>query len=270
MATMFEPAASDEDAAGLAYVQAYVSKQAAAGAVPAQILSSFGISAPPPADTAALCQLILAKVHSVQDDELPRALVSAAREGRVDEALQLLAAGAPWDAIDEGGHSAGAYALRDGHEALLEALLDAGSRSVVREADRAASGGGGASAEFGGTHADFLKQRLRFEDDEGRLMDEQDRPVMMSWERPLMEAHAAALCPDDGRPRRVLNIGFGLGLIDGALQRRKPAAHAIVEAHPDVLARMAADGWGATPGVTVLAGTWQEVLPPLCVGGVCI
>ena len=113
-------------------------------------------------------------------------------------------------------------------------------------------------------HADFLKQRLRFEDDEGRLMDEQDRPVMMSWERPLMEAHAAALCPDDGRPRRVLNIGFGLGLIDGALQRRKRAAHAIVEAHPDVLARMAADGWGATPGVTVLAGTWQEVLPPLC------
>ena len=90
--------------------------------------------------------------------------------------------------------------------------------------------------------------------------------------------------------------------------RRRPASHTIVEAHPDVLARMEIDGWperyailtmallsaltiallsrltmaryflwlftfmalyllwpySLRPGVAVLAGTWQQVLPPLC------
>ena len=35
--------------------------------------------------------------------------------------------------------------------------------------------------------------------------------VMMSWELPLMERHAEVICAQGGD---VLNIGFGLGLID--------------------------------------------------------
>ena len=53
--------------------------------------------------------------------------------------MALLEAGAPWDAIDERGHSAGAYALRDGHTLLLEKLLDAGSCSVLAEVAPAAA-----------------------------------------------------------------------------------------------------------------------------------
>ena len=107
-----------------AYVREYVGAQLAVGVLPAQILASFGAVGqaddPLPVDTAELCRLVLKRVHSVQDEQLPRALVAAAREGRVDEALSLLEAGAPWDAIDECGHSAGAYALRDGHAVLLD------------------------------------------------------------------------------------------------------------------------------------------------------
>ena len=126
-------AAAPGDNAGLAYVREYVGAQLAVGRLPAQILASFGAAQADPGvtvDTAELCRMVLAHVHTVQEEQLPRALVAAAREGRVDEAVALLEAGAPWDAIDERGHSAGAYALRDGHALLLEKLLDAGSCSV--------------------------------------------------------------------------------------------------------------------------------------------
>ena len=145
-------AAAPGDDAGLAYVREYVGAQLAVGRLPAQILASFGTAQADPGvtlDTAELCRMVLAHVHTVQEEQLPRALVAAAREGRldertltltltqtltltltlsltltitltltltltltpgrVDEAVALLEAGAPWDAIDERGHSAGAY-----------------------------------------------------------------------------------------------------------------------------------------------------------------
>jgi hypothetical protein len=39
--------------------------------------------------------------------------------------------------------------------------------------------------------------------------------VMMGWEGPLMVQHAAIICANGGD---VLNIGFGLGLVDDAIQ----------------------------------------------------
>lgn len=36
----------------------------------------------------------------------------------------------------------------------------------------------------------------------------------------------------------MLNVGFGMGMIDTALQARRPATHTIIEAHPDVLQKM--------------------------------
>jgi hypothetical protein len=56
----------------------------------------------------------------------------------------------------------------------------------------------------------YLQQRAEYEG-EGRLMDEGGGAVMMAWEGPLMEAHAQAVCSTGGD---VLNVGFGLGLVD--------------------------------------------------------
>lgn len=48
-----------------------------------------------------------------------------------------------------------------------------------------------------------------------------------------------------------------------AIQRRAPRSHTIVEAHPDVYARMLQEGWAAQPGVRLVYGRWQDVLPQL-------
>jgi len=58
----------------------------------------------------------------------------------------------------------------------------------------------------------------------------------------------------------VLNVGFGLGIIDALFQqlRVRPARHVIIEAHPDVLVYMREQGWYDKPGVTILEGKWQD------------
>ena len=70
-----------------------------------------------------------------------------------------------------------------------------------------------------------------------------------------------------------MNIGFGMGLVDNAIQRqlaeykrKNPddnVAHTIVEAHPQVYARMLAEGWGAKEGVTIVYGRWQDKMTEL-------
>jgi len=124
---------------------------------------------------------------------------------------------------------------------------------------------------------------------------------MMGWETPLMARHAAAMCAvtrgatgpasaaaaaaavaavtaagdaaaggasssapaEGGCGLDVLNIGFGLGIVDEALQARRPRSHTIIEAHRDVHAHMLEAGWGDRPGVRIVYGRWQDVLPQL-------
>ena len=100
------------------------------------------------------------------------------------------------------------------------------------------------------THGDYLKSKLEYDDSAGMLMDDHGAPVMMKWETDIMEKTAEILLPEPGRGR-VLNIGFGMGIIDGFLQGRRPESHVIVEAHPAVIERMKKDGWDKKPGVEV-------------------
>jgi len=55
------------------------------------------------------------------------------------------------------------------------------------------------------------------------------------------EAHADFVCRgDEGsscRPAAVLNVGFGMGIVDTAIQLQEPHNHIIVEAHPQVVER---------------------------------
>jgi hypothetical protein len=46
-------------------------------------------------------------------------------------------------------------------------------------------------------------------------------------------------------------------------QKHNPRCHTIIEAHPDVYAHMKELGWDKRPGVTILFGRWQDVLPQL-------
>ena len=78
---------------------------------------------------------------------------------------------------------------------------------------------------------EYLASALHYSDD--RLLDSENNAVMMGWETPIMEKSAALMCPSEGRD--VINIGFGLGIIDTFLQKYHPRTHTIVEAHPDGL-----------------------------------
>src|SRR5581483_11220281 len=61
----------------------------------------------------------------------------------------------------------------------------------------------------------------------------------------------------------ILNVGFGLGLIDSYIQSYKPNSHTIIEAHPDVYAHMLANEWDKKPGLKIIFGRWQDVLDQL-------
>lgn len=262
---MFESAPDDES--GLEYMEQYVAGCLGAGRSEAEVAEAFGIPSTWATAEQNLPRRLLSWTRHVQDASLSKELCALARAGHVDEALAVLAAGAPWDAVDAEGHSAGSYALRGGHVELAEALVAAGASCILQEAERSASRAGeaadAADCFTAGEHARYLADSLAYEEAEGRLMDSRRRPVMMEWERSLMNAHAAAMLPESGGGA-ALNIGFGLGLVDAALQARRPARHHIVEAHPDVLARMAELGWAERPGVCVHAGRWQDVLPRIC------
>lgn len=92
---------------------------------------------------------------------------------------------------------------------------------------------------------------------------EEEIGVMMGWEQGIMEETVRRLTkglPEEGLT--VLNVGFGLGIIDTLFEflPTLPAQHVIIEPHPDVLAHMRAEGWYDKPNVTILEGKWQDFI----------
>ncbi|KAJ5369102.1 Protein arginine N-methyltransferase 2 [Penicillium cataractarum] len=110
----------------------------------------------------------------------------------------------------------------------------------------------------------YLSSTLSINND--RILDSDQNGVMMRWESDIMLKSAKALLPRPGL--KVLNIGHGMGIVDGFFQDQSPAEHHIIEAHPSVLADMKAKGWDTKPGVTIHEGRWQDVLPGLVGEGV--
>ncbi|SMN22250.1 similar to Saccharomyces cerevisiae YDR465C RMT2 Arginine N5 methyltransferase [Maudiozyma saulgeensis] len=110
----------------------------------------------------------------------------------------------------------------------------------------------------------YLNTKLEYTDDKLITKDNKDG-VMMDWEDGIMKLAADTLFPDpqNSNTATVLNIGFGMGIIDSYIQEKNPAHHYICEAHPDVLSKMRKDGWYEKSNVTVLEGKWQDTLNKL-------
>ena len=100
-----------------------------------------------------------------------------------------------------------------------------------------------------------------------RILDDQQNAVMMSWESDIMSRSADAILIEPGL--KILNIGFGMGIIDTHIQShpKRPSSHHIIEAHPTVLATMREQGWHEKPGVVIHEGKWQDILPQLVSDG---
>lgn len=210
-------------------------------------------------DTTELKQLLASKpkLQAARDPEGRTLLHWAAETGAREAMGVLLVAGATWHELDGYGLSAGELALAAGKQSCFEHLVISAS-----DAERAARRCLQAEdvepppKRPRAQNSAYLQQRLHFE--EGRLLDETRRGVMMGWEAPLMAKHAESLTPMSGAD--VLNIGFGLGLVDGFLERQNPRSHTIIEAHPDVLAEMDRCRWPAKPGVVIHKGAWQDIV----------
>jgi protein arginine N-methyltransferase 2 len=175
----------------------------------------------------------------------------------------LTSQGLPWNVVDNLGKTApegvdwkeGWDWLRDEavrYELIMSAMQQRGTRNDT-----------GVNPD----NALYLSQPLSFVEKgvDGKqdvvLVDALEQGVMMGWELPLMQAHVNSFMkhriPQD---TVVLNIGFGLGLIDQEFQKYPLKQHHIIEAHPDVLAKMEEDGWMEKSNVVVHRGRWQDVL----------
>ncbi|CAL9727679.1 protein arginine N-methyltransferase 2 [Monosporozyma unispora] len=116
-----------------------------------------------------------------------------------------------------------------------------------------------------GDQMTYLNTKLEYTED--ALVTEENRDgVMMEWEDQIMKLAADAMFPsslESPHDAIVLNIGFGMGIIDTYIQAKGPQKHYICEAHPDVIAKMKKDGWYEKPNVVVLEGRWQDSLNKL-------
>ncbi|KAI0837742.1 arginine N-methyltransferase 2 [Hypoxylon sp. FL0890] len=118
---------------------------------------------------------------------------------------------------------------------------------------------------------DYLRSDLTYSD--GKLVDSAQNGVMMAWETSIMRASVEALLPGLAVGRRVLNIGFGMGIIDSMFAETRPSKHHIIEAHPAVLEHINSpeskfgkewESSGSSEGAyKVHSGKWQEVIPKL-------
>ncbi|KAK6581843.1 hypothetical protein PZA11_005540 [Diplocarpon coronariae] len=121
--------------------------------------------------------------------------------------------------------------------------------------------------------ADYLASALTFTAD--RLLDSDNNGVMMSWETSIMRRTVDLLLPSLTPGARVLNIGFGMGIIDRMFRDTKPRSHHIIEAHPAVLSKLSSQVPGNDFGAAweesapeggeykVHPGRWQDVCPLL-------
>lgn len=205
---------------------------------------------------------------------------------RAERTLKILFEnGAVWNDLDSNGETPGCLARRLGLKSLYEIVVEAGVRTellfmrldayapIDSDSDVADDGGGRVavndeSTDIGDTstapeadleNANYLASALDITRD--RVLDASANGVMMSWESPIMRRTAEMLLPHASCS--ALNVGHGLGLMDGYLQNAGPTKHHIIEAHPAVLRQMRRGGWYEKLGVTVHEGTWQEVVPRL-------
>nr|ODN87047.1 arginine N-methyltransferase 2 [Cryptococcus depauperatus CBS 7841] len=216
-----------------------------------------------------------------QDDDLGWSPLHYAAERKEPELLRLLLQrGAVWNAVDKWGRTAGEVCLSLGDQEGWEIIRNEGIRSEMLHHALAGSSSSDVTRNItlraednssAGDNLVFLKSKLTWDsgnDGRERVLDEDGNGVMMGWEEPLMAEHVRLLTKDHPKAQlgkagmSVLNVGFGLGIIDRLFQacEPKPSHHTIIEAHPQVLGYIRQKGFHLLPNVRILEGRWQDWL----------
>jgi guanidinoacetate N-methyltransferase len=83
-------------------------------------------------------------------------------------------------------------------------------------------------------------------------------PVMEVWERGYMK-HLASVAAS--KPRRVLEVGFGMGISASFLQEYDVEEHVVIEANREVYEALTSFAREAKQKVVPVLGFWQDVTP---------
>ena len=92
-----------------------------------------------------------------------------------------------------------------------------------------------------------------------KLVNERGESVMMGWEKPIMEKVANIISHNNGD---ILNIGFGMGIVDTYIQEHNPNSHTIIESHPDVIDYIKTNHW-LDKDIKFIFNKWQNVIGDL-------
>lgn len=185
--------------------------------------------------------------------------------------------GGSWMMIDDNNETAGCIALRrELPKEIYDKFVMAGVRSEVflrkmtEEVDKEPEDEQSEDNSGGDTATEqeaYLKSDLEYTDHKLLTRQNQDG-VMMDWEEPIMKRSAELITQSKEQGGVVLNIGFGMGIIDTFVQKANPKKHYICEAHPKVLEKMKQDGWYEKENVIILEGQWQDTIPKLLEEGI--
>lgn len=102
-------------------------------------------------------------------------------------------------------------------------------------------------------YMDYLDEKLIH--NETALIDSNGNPIMMNWETDIMRESSNIICSKGGD---ILNIGFGLGLIDGFIQNHKIKSHTVIECHPDVINNILESEWIKNKNINFIFDKWQN------------
>ena len=163
--------------------------------------------------------------------------------------------------VQDGGAEEGYEIIENGNDSLENSAVEVSAEDSVPELVSAVEVEETSAEDV--NSARYLASELSFGGD--RLLDADKNGVMMAWETDIMQQSADLLAPEKGL--RVLNIGHGMGIVDGIFQAKTPGTHHIIEAHPAVLERMRKDGWYEKQGVKIHEGRWQDIIPELAQQG---
>ena len=105
----------------------------------------------------------------------------------------------------------------------------------------------------------YLSSSLIFSSDKitGKFQEygNEEIPIMMSWEDPIMSASAAYVTQNGGD---ILEIGFGMGISAGYMHSHSIDSHTIVENHPDIIPK-AVEWANDKSNVTIISQSWYDV-----------
>lgn len=99
---------------------------------------------------------------------------------------------------------------------------------------------------------DWLRSQILIQD-EALYFGSDPASIMSKDEDLIMERSAQVLCKNKGS---ILNVGFGMGIIDSYIKSYSPKKHTIIEIHPKVYEMALEMGFKEN----IILGDWEDVV----------